>query len=262
MRPADLRTLFQPIVAGSAAPPRLVAFECLTRGPAGSSLESAAELFTYMREHGLEAGIDRACVACALETARTHGLRQLLFVNVHAVTFHRDPGFVPFLIEATEARGLSATQLVIEVVEHDREQCPQETDAALRMLARAGVASALDDFGANLADARLVRLWSPRYVKLDGNLLRWARRSTAARQVIEATVADVTRRRGEVIAEGLEHEGDLELATRLGIGLHQGFAIARPLIARDAAATGRRARRGRAVLPPTRNDGTDGTALR
>jgi EAL domain-containing protein (putative c-di-GMP-specific phosphodiesterase class I) len=72
-------------------------------------------------------------------------------------------------------------------------------------------------------------------VKLDGNLLRWARRSSAARQVLECAVTDAAIRGSEVIAEGMEEEADLALADALGIRHVQGYAIARPLAPRVAA---------------------------
>jgi EAL domain-containing protein (putative c-di-GMP-specific phosphodiesterase class I) len=224
-----IRTVFQPIVTGAAPPRALLAFECLSRGPAGTPLEQAPALFARTRALGMEADIDRACAWRALRTAREHGLRHPLFLNVHSVTLRQDEGFVEFLAQSAAQCDVPPARLVLEVVEHDRQHYRDETARALRAIAGRGIAIALDDFGANPGDLELLRCWSPAFVKLDSNLLRWARRSSAARQVIECAVSDADGRGSEVIAEGLEEEADLALAASLGIRHLQGYVVSRPL---------------------------------
>ena len=224
-----IRTVFQPIVTGVTAPRVLLAFECLSRGPAGTPLEQASALFERTRTLGMEADIDRACAWRALRTAQQHGLRQTLFLNVHAVTLRQDRRFVEFLARSAAQCDVPADRLVLEVIEHERQHYQQETARSLRALAGRGIAVALDDFGANPGDLELLRCWSPDFVKLDSTLLRWARRSSAARQVIECAVSDAGGRGSEVIAEGLEEDADLALAAALGIRHLQGYFVSRPL---------------------------------
>jgi EAL domain-containing protein (putative c-di-GMP-specific phosphodiesterase class I) len=230
-----IRTMFQPIATGPDQPWAILAFECLSRGPIGTPLESAGQLFTRTRLLGMESDIDRACLWRALHTANLHGVQHQLFMNVHAATLRAQPGFVNFLISTADRCVIDLGRIVIEVIEHDRERYRDETAAVLQDLSARGIAIALDDFGANAGDLDLLRCWRPDYVKLDGNLLRWARRSSAARQVLECAVTDAALRGSEVIAEGMEEDADLQLAESLGIRHVQGYAIARPLAPRAAA---------------------------
>jgi EAL domain-containing protein (putative c-di-GMP-specific phosphodiesterase class I) len=232
--PGTIDTRFQPISRQAGGRREIIAFECLARGTAGSPLESAAELFARVRHLGIEAAIDRTCVTRALKAA--HALQAPLFLNIHAVTLAAPRGFVDFILGALAEADRRPSQVVLEIIEHDREiDCDRVRDT-INALWGQGIAVALDDFGANRADQQLFRAWRPQWLKLDASLLRWARRSPAARQLIDCAVREARRTDARVIAEGLESDRDLELAERMGIDLVQGYVISRPVCATDAAA--------------------------
>ena len=54
-----IRTMFQPIATGPDQPWAILAFECLSRGPIGTPLESAGQLFSRTRLLGMENEIGR-----------------------------------------------------------------------------------------------------------------------------------------------------------------------------------------------------------
>ena len=51
-------------------------FEALSRGPRGSGLESAHELFAAAEQHGLQVELDRLCRKRALLSSGTHSLER------------------------------------------------------------------------------------------------------------------------------------------------------------------------------------------
>ena len=226
--PGALQTQFQPIVNLELGRPSLWALECLTRGPSGSPHESAEVLFTHARRLNLEAEIDRACIATALETANAGGLAQRLFVNVHPVTLERDRDFARFLAFTARRCDITLDRIVVEVIERGRNSVGDELLNGLASLRAVGVRIALDDFGTGLADHAVLRDCAPDYLKIDGALFRAARRSRAERQLLESVVHTCAARGSAPIAEGIEDVWDLDMAVAGGITLAQGFFLGRP----------------------------------
>lgn len=227
--PGGLTTRFQPIVSLHTSRPAVLALEALTRGPSGSRFERADALFAHARQCNLEAEVDRACIATALETVQQYGLTQDLFLNIHPETLRRDRGFPLFASAVASRCGVAMNRLTFELVERGRNMVDGSIRAALGALTSAGSRIALDDFGGGLSDHAVLRQCEPDFVKIDGELLRAARRSSAERQLLDSVVRACAGRGASVIAEGIEDVWDLEIASRGGITLAQGYFLGRPM---------------------------------
>ena len=235
--PGALRTLFQPIVRCRDGSWSLHALECLTRGPCDSPYADAGVLFAATRACHLEAKMDRACVKTALETAAHCGIKSPLFVNVSPVTLMADQNFPDFLATTAAGNGVDWRRVTVEVIEQERDCDKQALMPALQSLRELGVHVALDDFGVTKTDSRSLEHCPcrPDLVKLDGRLLREAAYKANARQRLVTVVEQVRRGGLEVVAEGVENDGDLQFAAYLGIDLMQGFHVCRPLAGEFAA---------------------------
>ena len=231
LTPGALRTVFQPIVRCHDGSWSLHALECLTRGPSGSPYAEAGALFAATRACHLEAKMDRACVTTALETAAHCGIKSPLFLNVSPVTLMRDVSFPDFLATTAAGNGVDWRRVTVEVIEQERDCDAKALAPALRSLRALGVHVALDDFGATKTDARPLESCQcrPDLVKLDGRLFREAGHKASTRERLTAVVHQVRCGGLDVVAEGVECEGDLQLAQHLGIELVQGFHVCRPL---------------------------------
>jgi len=229
--PGALRTVFQPIVRNEGGQWTVRAFECLTRGPEGTSYAEAPPLFAQAQSLGLEAQMDRACVTTALGTATLHGIKQQLFLNVHPATIASDRGFPAMLVTTAAQCGISTEQLVVEVTEHGRSLVDESLVNGVQALKMLGIQVALDDVGAGPMQLHAYPLWEPQWVKLDRRLFREALPWNAAWRLIETVVDEARRWNIGVIAEGLEWPSDLQVASDLGIDLWQGHLISRPLAA-------------------------------
>ena len=117
LTPGRLSAVFQPILEIGPWGTSLHAFECLTRGPAGTNLESPDVLFEYARRKHAEAAVDHACVETALRASRSLPPESRLSLNVHASTLSRDHEFIVFIGDMVEVCGIGLDRLVIEVVE-------------------------------------------------------------------------------------------------------------------------------------------------
>ena len=93
---------------------------------------------------------------------------------------------------------------------------------------RRGIRIAIDDFGAGYAGLNLLADLQPDLMKLDIGLVRGIE-GRGARQSIVRAIVQVSVDLGiDVVAEGVETEGELAWLADQGIDLFQGFLCARP----------------------------------
>jgi EAL domain-containing protein (putative c-di-GMP-specific phosphodiesterase class I) len=233
MAEGALNTLFQPIVVENGTR-RVYAFECLTRGPAGSNFERADILFEYARLKGIEAMIDRACIARAFATARVLGPVDLA-LNVHASTLAGDATFPTDLAAAAQAHGFAAERLIIEIV----EQAPVLNRSgflhALDVLRTAGFRIALDDVGHGHSNFAMMLDARPHLLKIDRHFTFGAQHDPLRAAVVDSIASFAVCAGARVVAEGVEDESDRAWLAERGIELMQGYLFARPMTARQAA---------------------------
>ncbi len=226
---------FQPIYDLRTDPPRIVASECLTRGPKGSSLEAPDLLFEYARRKREEAVVDRAAVATALRAARSLPAHLPLQVNVHASTLGRDRAFVRYLDRVAAAEGMSLARLTIEILEHSDPVDEETFLIALEELRERGVGVALDDIGLGRSNFRMILLARPGLMKIDRYLVQGIH-ADAARRAVLLSLKLLNEFLGSLlVAEGVESAEDLEVLRELKTPLAQGFQLCRPLAAGQLA---------------------------
>lgn len=219
-----VRTLFQPLVEINSG--RVVGYEALSRGPAGSPWESPIALFTAARVAGRDDELDWVCRAVAYRTALDAGFdpRVALFVNM-------EPGAwrVPCPPDLREVVALARDRLrvVTEMTERAIAEDPSALLAAAANCREAGWGVALDDVGADPASLALMPFVQPDVVKLDMQLLRAPDDPHTARVV--AAVADYAERTGAIVlAEGIETTRHLAVARTMGATVGQGWYYGRP----------------------------------
>ena len=228
--PGGLNTVFQPIFFLGPAGHELYGFECLTRGPVGTALESADSLFQFARTAGTVCSLDRACIARGLQHAADFCTGTLLFLNLHPETLKHDIDFPRFLESAAKNYGIALDRIVIELLEYSRIAWvrPSRRCRALGGLRDLGVRLALDDVHTSLDDVTRVAEYEPDFIKIDGDVLRGARYESSHRRFMVMMLDFADRTRIEVIAEGLESEQDLRLIEAAEITMAQGYYLGRP----------------------------------
>lgn len=224
-----LETVFQPIFETSAESNArtLHAVECLTRGPRGSTLETAAVLFDYVRRRHLEAEVDRLCIAQALHAAAGEGEHRIA-VNVHPVTLAARADFTSFLIRESAATGIDRDRIIVEI----GEQRPATDALAFQRtvcgLRDAGFHIAIDDVGCDHANFRSILDCRPEYLKIDRYFVDGVA-DDAARQAVVRLIRDLGHfLDARIVAEGVERQADHEVIADMGITLFQGFLYSKP----------------------------------
>lgn len=232
LAPGGLRTVFQPIYR--VTPERsfeLLALECLTRGPRGSTMERPDILFEYARRKREEETVDRAAVRTALETVQELPKTLRFSVNVHASTLGREEGFVSDLIEIAEELEFDLERLIVEVVEHTPYLDRGIYLRSLEKLRKLGVGIALDDLGLGQSNFRMILDTAPDLLKLDRYLVQGCGEESGRRAVLESISLLGQRIGAGIVAEGVEEPSELRTVLGLGIDGIQGFLLSGPVAA-------------------------------
>ena len=227
-RGEGLRTVFQPIYnLGQEGIATVFGHEALTRGPAGTALESPTELFRYARSRGRESELDLACAHAAFAASRDLQRPTRVFVNVQLSSLMRDADFPARLIHAATRAQIDPKTVVVELVERQVVRLNAPLILALEQLREAGLAMAVDDFGVGLTTLELAIAFTPDFIKLDGAVLRGVAAERRRRTVVAAVVEMAVKLGAKVIGEGLENTADVLMASRLGVALGQGRCLGR-----------------------------------
>ena len=222
----QVTTVFQPIVdLGTGA---VHGFEALSRGPAGTQQHSPLNLFEAARHCELTSELDQHCRRRALRTARDLPGPHLLFVNVVPASMY-DPDFQgTSLIQLLGGIGLSPGRIVLEVSEHYAIENYALFVEALQNFTQLGFSIAVDDIGKGRSGLEAIAHLNPRYLKFDMELVRDIDKSHVKREMARALKAFADRMDSQIIAEGIEREGEKQACADLGLHYGQGYLLARP----------------------------------
>ena len=221
--------MFQPIVDLREMGHKLHSYECLMRGPKGTSVETARVMFEYVRRKREEAVVDRACVQTAVRAAARLPGDPLISLNVHVRTLVRDRGFCRHLKKVAEECGVSPQRIVMELIENAYPCNGESLVEALTELRASGMRIALDDVGAGQSNYAMILLCQPEFLKIDAFLVQGCHADKHRVAALESIVVLARDFGSEVIAEGVEEWADLVTLSDLGIGLIQGFILAKPM---------------------------------
>ncbi len=225
LRQRAITTVYQPIVDLESR--EVLAYEALTRGPAGTALERPDLLFATARDCGMVRELDWVCRAKAMETAMRAGFGGglTLFVNVEPdVVATRAPEDLILTLKNAE-RDL---RVVLEVTERALLERPAELIHWLSWARERWWGVALDDVGATSESLALMPFVNPDVIKLDFRFIRQPTLTAEDLRVIEAVREHAGRTGATVLAEGIETAKDLQRARDLGATLAQGWFFGRP----------------------------------
>jgi EAL domain-containing protein (putative c-di-GMP-specific phosphodiesterase class I) len=222
----QITTVFQPIVELETGV--LHGLEALSRGPAGTQQHSPMNLFQAAAATDLVFELDRHCRRRALRTARDLPQPYRLFINVVPASMY-DPDFQgTSLIRLLEGFGLSPERIVLEVSEQYAIENYTLFVEALQNFTQMGFSIAVDDIGAGYSGLEKIAHLNPRYLKFDMQLVRDIDASHVKREMARALKTFAEKMDSQIIAEGIEREGEQKACAELGLHYGQGYLLARP----------------------------------
>lgn len=246
---AGLHVAFQPI--WDLRKGSLLGHEALLRLPADSPVAGPHEAFELAQRLGIAGGLDRQARRTVLRAVAQLDWRGYLFLNVHPDAL---PDLdVDALVEEVAAAGLTPSQVVLEVTEHDGLDRPEPVRVLKRAHAR-DFRLALDDMGSGNAGLRALRHVRFDVLKLDRQVTARLGTDPACDATLAAVTTFVQMTGGWVVAEGIEDASMLsavlgDVDRPLGVTAvlaGQGYLLGHPAPA-PAASGSRLDRHGHAV---------------
>jgi EAL domain-containing protein (putative c-di-GMP-specific phosphodiesterase class I) len=220
-------TAFQPIMR--LGPDRTVlGFEALSRGPKGTGLERADDLFGSATEHQLLVELDRLCRRQALLSSGRIPTNAKIFVNTLPATI-RDPQFRGrSLIEFLDKAQVAPDRIVIEITEKLVIENYNLFREAMAYFTDLGMSFAVDDVGSGYSGLESIARLKPTFLKIDIALIRDVHVSRVNRAICEAIIALGHGIGAAVIGEGIQAEEEAQALREMGVDWGQGFHLGRP----------------------------------
>lgn len=149
----------------------------------------------------------------------------------------RHPRLVDRIRWELDRFGLVPDRLAVEVLE--TVVARDENDILLRNLADLhdlGCRIDLDDFGTGSAGISAIRRFHVGRIKIDRSFVTRLDREPDQSGMVRAMIALARQMKVEVLAEGVETQGEEAALKRMGCDHLQGFSVARPMSPKDATA--------------------------
>jgi EAL domain-containing protein (putative c-di-GMP-specific phosphodiesterase class I) len=222
-----LQTLYQPVIDSEDG--WVFGYEALTRGPSNSPLHAPLPLIRAAARSGQLFELDLVCRELAIRRFQELGLPGRLFLNVSPLSL-MEPTFRPGeTLRLLNEVGLAPQRVVIELTEQQPLEDYEVLKAAVAHYMEAGFQIAIDDLGAGYAGLRLWSELRPAYVKIDHHFTENIGGDAVKREFVRSIRDMATRLGCKVVAEGIETEEDYQTVQSLGVRLHQGYHLGRPL---------------------------------
>ncbi|AKI02284.1 PAS domain S-box/diguanylate cyclase (GGDEF) domain-containing protein [Hoeflea sp. IMCC20628] len=159
------------------------------------------------------------------------------FVSINASSSCiQSDAYADRVLKGLTRHGLSPSDLKIEVVESvflGNESLGVRN--VLERLSTEGIRIALDDFGTGFASLSHLRDYPINCIKIDKSFVLGLGQNSSNTAIVQALVGLGRSMDLEVIAEGIETQGQLEFVSALGSHFGQGYYYARPMDAQSLA---------------------------
>jgi len=151
-----------------------------------------------------------------------------LSINVSARQFQQ-PNFVEQVLNVLEKTGANPNNLKLELTESMLVNDIDDVISKMSQLQLKGVSFSLDDFGTGFSSLSLLKLLPLNQLKIDKSFVRDVL-TDSNDAVIARTIVALARSLGlNVIAEGVEIEGQRDFLFENGCNDYQGYLFSRPL---------------------------------
>ena len=156
-------------------------------------------------------------------------------VNLSPAQFYH-PVFVERVYKTLKKYHLDNNMLELELTE---SMIMRDTDMAyhlLKDLLDHGVRVALDDFGTGYSALNYLHHFPVNKIKIDCSFVREMEQSLEMREICRAIVKLGRILNCDIVAEGVEHNSQLDIVSHIGCNIVQGYLLGRPMPSNEATA--------------------------
>lgn len=229
--PDELRLHFQPQVDSAG---RLIGAECLVRWQTGDKgLANPCDFIPLAEETGLILPMGRWVLETACRQLKAWEHRQvtrhlILAINVSARQFQQ-PDFVEQVIQVLEATGADPTRIKLELTESMLLDNTESVITKMALLKQRGIRFSLDDFGTGFSSLSYLKRLPLDQLKIDQSFVRDLETDPNDAAIVRTVIALGQSLSLNVIAEGVETEGQRNFLAVHGCQQFQGYLFGRPL---------------------------------
>ncbi len=168
-----------------------------------------------------------ACAQLALWALTPHAARWVVAVNVSAQEF-RQPDFVQKVLSVLQDSGANPARLMLELTESLLLQDVEDSILKMQALRKLGVGFSLDDFGTGYSSLSYLKRLPLDQLKIDQSFVRDVL-TDPHDATIACTIITLAHSLGlDVVAEGVETDGQRLFLLRNGCQKFQGYLFGRP----------------------------------
>jgi EAL domain-containing protein (putative c-di-GMP-specific phosphodiesterase class I) len=212
-----LRTLLQPLVRFPGG--ELIGYEALSRGPVGSPLERADNLFAAGAVCGLSHELEAACARKALRFLPKLPPGLWMAINLSSASFADNR-----LLDEISRPGV-----IFEITEHLPLGRIETLRPMMQKVRSGGARISLDDTGCGYADMDSAEAIRPDSIKLCITIIRSvSRHSELMLNELGERIARLQSLGIRVLAEGVESETERDILARFPIDYAQGWLYGKP----------------------------------
>jgi EAL domain-containing protein (putative c-di-GMP-specific phosphodiesterase class I)/CHASE2 domain-containing sensor protein len=140
-----------------------------------------------------------------------------------------DQDFVRDAIAMVEGTGIDNGQIVFEVTETATLADPELSAFALKLIQNAGIRVSIDDYGTGQSTMSYLQRLPVSEIKLDQSFVKTMTTDKANQVMVKSTIKMAHALGFKIVAEGIEDQQCLELLTRYGCDIGQGWYISKPV---------------------------------
>ncbi|HET7436480.1 MAG TPA: EAL domain-containing response regulator [Thermoanaerobaculia bacterium] len=218
-----ITTVYQPVV--NLKTRHVIGYEALSRGPAGTELESPEVMFEMARDFDLVWDLEALCIDNVMPSLTEVCSRGYLFFNLES-----------HFIQQLQYRGTEVfdaflqcqQNVVIEVTERSAIRDYRTFRRTLHDLKQMGFKIAIDDCGSGYATLEAIAELQPDYLKVGHGLFQGVERDPIRRRLVDLVARCAETIGAKTIAEAIETEEQLQVCYDLGIEQGQGYLFAAP----------------------------------
>lgn len=222
--------VYQPIMSIQESGGELTTFgyEALTRFPKNKWFSGPLDLFSFAEELGEVARLDQTAREQAVEGSTGLQSHQKLFLNMTAQLLNEGSFYPDQLAKMMEQRGLSPHHIVFEITERSGIEDYGSVLAILAQYRSQGFQIAIDDVGAGYSSLQAIIELQPDYIKVDRSLIMGIHEHEMKEHIVHTLVQLADKMAIGIIAEGIEHQAELDKVKAMGVHYAQGYLLGRP----------------------------------
>ncbi|MGO5076064.1 EAL domain-containing protein [Clostridium sporogenes] len=226
----ELLVYFQPIYHLKTS--KIVAIESLVRWKFDNKIINPNQFIPLAKNIGEIANIDnwvlnKACSQCHLWENQNNNP---LYVSAN-ISFKqmKDKNFVDNVLNILKTTKLSPSYLCLEITEDEAMEDVDLSIRTLEALKKHGIKISLDDFGTGYSSLSYVTKLPIDNIKIDKSIIKNIHKDNKSLQIVKSIILMSKSLDINIIAEGVETIGQLEILQELDCDFIQGFYISEPL---------------------------------